>query len=80
MLSRTEQVQFLVEIGFMPSTAERLVQDDADADSQIIGTRKAANLATVTPADAETAAQWWYYSPDVPLAIKRMLDATPITT
>lgn len=75
MIGRDERVLLLIAAGIMPSTAEWLVSEDEKAGHKPIGTRKAANMATIDAVDAESAAAAWYVNPAVPDAFRRILDA-----
>lgn len=75
MLSLEKQVELLVGLGFMPAAAEAIVRDDQEAKHEIISTRASDRHAKITNIEAQIAAAWWYYSPEVPTQTKRMLDA-----
>jgi len=73
--SREARIARLVLRGVMPSVAERAVAE-ADANGQRIpNPNEAAWDAEITAADQEQAKLWWYYTPDVPTRLRRILDA-----
>jgi hypothetical protein len=73
--SREAQIAQLVLRGIMPSTAERAVDRAAANDWRIPPANEAAWDAEVTAADIERARMWWWYTPDVPQRLRRILDA-----
>jgi hypothetical protein len=77
--SREAQIAQLVLRGIMPSTAERAVSIAADNDWRIPSPNEAAWDAEITAADIERARLRWYYSPDVPQRLRRILDARVVS-
>ena len=73
--SREAQIAQLVLRGIMPSVAERIAAE-AEADGErVTPPNEAAWRGEVTEADKEQARLWWYYTPDVPQRLRRILDA-----
>lgn len=73
--AREKRIAQLVLRGIMPSVAERVVAECEDAGQQILTPAEAGWLADPQPGDAEQARLWWYWSPDVPTRLRRILDA-----
>lgn len=71
-LTDQELYNKLVQLGVMPAIAERIIAKRGDpmpTDAEL------DELAQVTDADRELAAQWWIYTPSVPRKYKRLLHA-----
>lgn len=77
--SREARIARLVLRGIMPSVAERVVTEAEDSGQRIMPPNEAAWQAEVTEADKEQARQWWYYTPDVPQRLRRILDARVVS-
>lgn len=69
-----ERIATLVRLGFMPTEAERIV-NEAEAHGPELYT--ADELAALDTQDMgiEATRLWWWYSPDVPQEFKRLLEA-----
>lgn len=79
-LPDTDLIARLVEIGVMPTIAERIIADAAAAGQQLPTEAEMDDDAVVTQADIEQAAMFWMYTPDVPLEYKRLLHAQALDT
>jgi hypothetical protein len=79
MAPHDEQVRQLIRRGLLPSQAERIVAQAAARDHQLLTPAQAVRQSTVTATDIEQARSWFYYSPAVPYAIKRMPDARSLS-
>jgi hypothetical protein len=75
---REARIAQLILRGFQPSVAERIVADCERDEQRIIPAAEAGWLADPQPGDEEAARLWWYWSPDVPTAMRRILDARVI--
>lgn len=74
MATAEQRTRQLILRGLMPSEAERIVQECLEREG-VLPPGEAALEATVTDANIERARQVWYYSPDVPDRLRRILDA-----
>jgi len=76
-LTRAEQVQRLIDLGFSPLDAERIA-DDAEALAFVNGRFDVQQVqagAEITFADIADARADWYASRAIPRQYKRLLDA-----
>lgn len=76
--NREARLAQLVRRGILPSVAERVVAEAEAAGQRIPPPNEAAWEGDVSAADQEQAKLWWYYTPDVPQRLRRILDARPV--
>ena len=75
MPTREERIAALIRNGIMPATAEQIVNDVDANGGRLLTPGEAQALAVTTDTDIERARHWWWYSPDVPQRLRRILDA-----
>ena len=71
-------VATLIRAGLLPSLVEDALAAAEAAGQSLPTEQDTARDSVVTDGDVATAQNFWWYSPDVPQAFRRLLTAQPI--